>query len=110
MTPLLAFVAVEAVRDKEKLMYTYSVTYDLHKVRNYQSLWNVLNRLGGQRVLESQWLVRTQMTAPQLRDHLRKSMDNDDSIVVLELKPGSNWAAYAPLPGGITVLQQHVLA
>lgn len=39
-------------------MALYAVSYDLHNVRHYQPVWDLLAKIGGVRVLESLfWLV-----------------------------------------------------
>ena len=74
-------------------MNLYVVSYDLVSPgKNYESLFSELVRLGGSRVLLSQWLVRSAFTSVQLRDHLRRFMDDNDRILVNVMD--QNWAGY----------------
>lgn len=42
--------------------------------------------------LESLWLVKTNLTSAQLRDELRKVVDANDKILVIEIT--NNWASF----------------
>ena len=69
----------------------FAVSYDLTKpIQNYERLWDELERLGGKRLLLSQWLVnprRPLMSARGLRDHLITGgfIDKDDRLMVISL-------------------------
>lgn len=90
-------------------MALYVVSYDLHKVRDYGPLIQALQGAGAIRALESFWLIDIAQTAAGLRDALRALVDDDDSLVVLELKPGSGWATRLPRPGTVEWLRAHVV-
>jgi len=66
-------------------MTTYTVAYDLVKRKDYQSLYDELERLGGHRTQESYWLVNVNNTAKELKDHLASFVDQDDRLWVSEL-------------------------
>ena len=68
-------------------MKIYFVDYDLRGERDYQTLYDELNRLNGSRVLESLWSLKLNdnTTCVALRDHLLKFMDNDDGLIVSEV-------------------------
>ena len=89
-------------------MSTYLVSYDLHNQRHYQPVWTKLQQLGGQRLLESLWIVNSQLTATQLRDAVVAVADNDDSTAVVQVAVGSNWAVMRAKPEGIAMLRQYV--
>ncbi len=72
-------------------MTTYTVSYDLIKRKDYQSLWDELNRLGAHRTQESYWLVNVNNTAKELNDHLKSFVDGDDRILVSELTKNHYW-------------------
>lgn len=73
-------------------MNRFLVSYDLVAPgRDYSTLYAALDALGAARVLYSQWVVRTRLSAAQLRDHLRKYIDSNDRILVNDF---SDWAAY----------------
>jgi len=72
-------------------MPKYIASYDLIKRKDYQTLWNELERLGGKRVLESVWYLDvTSNTAAVLRDHLGQFIDSDDRLFVCAL---GDWAS-----------------
>lgn len=63
-------------------MNTLLVGYDLYKpLQNYKDL---IDKLKGFATwwhhLDSTWLVRTNLTAPQLRDQLKTLIDSDDEL------------------------------
>lgn len=68
-------------------MKIFLVNYDLRNARNYNTLYERLENLGGIRVLESMWTLKLQdsVKCADLRDDLQKYMDNDDGIFVAEL-------------------------
>jgi acyl-CoA synthetase (NDP forming) len=71
----------------------YWVGYDLDKPgQDYTDLINALQKLGAKRVMYSDWLVSSQMSAVQLRDYLRTFMDSNDRIVVAALPGDVAWA------------------
>ncbi|QFY60364.1 CRISPR-associated protein Cas2 [Rhizobium grahamii] len=66
-------------------MTDFLVSYDLIKRKDYQTLWDELERLGAHRTLESLWLVNVDNTAKELVDHLASFVDDDDKLWALEL-------------------------
>jgi len=73
-------------------MAIFTVSYDLHQSRDYKKLHEGLRENHAVKLLESLWLVDLSNTASQVRDWLQSLIDDDDSVAVLELKPGSGWA------------------
>lgn len=71
----------------------YMVSYDLRKPgQDYKSLIDELERLGGKKVLKSEWALRQNNTsASDLRDHLRQFIDSNDRLLVVAV---SDWAAW----------------
>jgi CRISPR/Cas system-associated endoribonuclease Cas2 len=65
-------------------MSLFVITYDLRKNRNYQTLYDELERLDAFRVLESVFLADLSNTAAEVRDHLESFIDGDDGILVVE--------------------------
>src|SRR5215208_7185798 len=78
---------------KRKKMAHYIISYDLHKDRNYEPVWALLQSWGCVRLLESVWLGSLTGGAGAIRKAVSDAMDADDSVAVIELKPGSEWAA-----------------
>jgi hypothetical protein len=89
-------------------MAHYLVTYDLHNERNYPPVWAALERLGAVKALESVWLLTSTSGAGDLREALKAAADGDDSILVIELKAGSNWSGARILPAGLDWLERNI--
>lgn len=68
-------------------MSVFSVSYDLHTPgRNYAPLYEGIKKLGSwNHLLESMWLVQTQLSEVDVRDRLRKVVDSNDSIFVVRV-------------------------
>lgn len=69
-------------------MKIFVVNYDLRNERDYNSLYNRLNDLGGKRVLESMWTLKLddKYTCKGICDDLRRYIDSDDGIFVADMK------------------------
>jgi hypothetical protein len=91
-------------------MAHYIASYDLHNQRHYQPVWNELESMGATRLLESLWVLTSALTASQIRDRIAKAADSDDSVAVIELKPGSYWGTVRARPHGVQWLQQNIMA
>ena len=72
-------------------MAYFVISYDLHHQRTYGPVWALLEQWEAVRGLESLWFVELNNTAAEVRDALQTVVDNDDSIVVVQLKKGSGW-------------------
>ncbi len=74
-------------------MAVYVISYDLNTAgKNYQALYDELDRLGASRVLLSQYAVnRINTNAASLRDHLWGYMDANDRLLVMARDSG-DWA------------------
>lgn len=71
----------------------YVASYDLNSPgKDYKSLTDALLSLGGERVLYSQWAVRSSGTAAQVRDYLWQFMDRNDRLLVMAVDSG-DWAS-----------------
>jgi hypothetical protein len=80
-------------------MPLYLISYDLHKVRDYKPLYALLLQWKAVRVLESFWFATLTGPAEQIRDIIRARLDGDDHVLVIQLRPGLDWAAFAKLAG-----------
>jgi hypothetical protein len=67
------------------------ITYDLKPDAQYPRLWAALRAMGACRPLQSGWVVDVQFTSAQMRDHLKKFIDEDDRLLVVSLAGG--WAS-----------------
>jgi hypothetical protein len=80
-------------------MAAYIITYDLNKQKDYPAIYEAIKGISGTwcRPTESTWITITTQTATEIRDHLRKSCDADDSIFVAKLAspPDAAWVGLA---------------
>jgi hypothetical protein len=81
-------------------MPAYLISYDLRKFRNYDSLIKALRNMKCVSPLKSVWFGSLKGPASTIRDILRKEMDDDDGLLVVELTRGSDWATYKVNEGG----------
>lgn len=68
-------------------MAVLCINYDL-KVpgRDYQPLYDAIKTYTWCHILDSCWLIDTQKTASQVRDHLKGHVDGNDEVFVATLK------------------------
>ncbi len=71
----------------------FVVSYDLHLNKDYPKLEKSIEQISIDWVkpLESFYLIKTTFSVTQIRDTLKKSTDNDDSIFVMRANLGE-WA------------------
>jgi hypothetical protein len=77
-------------------MTLYLISYDLMNhatFGQYETLIAELRRIGSQRALLSQWVVRRGETSAVIRDHLRNFIHANDRLLVSEIST-TNWASY----------------
>ena len=77
-------------------MPAYMISYDLRKVRNYDSLLKVLRDWKCVSPLESLWLGTLKGDCGAIRDLLVPHMDADDGLLIIELKAPGDWAFRKP--------------
>lgn len=82
----------------------YLMSYDAHLHRDYTKLYELMETWRAERLLESLWLAYLRGPAETIRDFMKEALDGDDSIAVIEVKPGSEWAATRAQKGGVDVL------
>jgi len=73
---------------------TYEITYDLNKPgQNYPGLHEAIKNLGSwAHVQESTWIVKTSLSAAQIRDRLAPQLDQRDTLLVTGLT--GEWASW----------------
>ncbi len=78
-------------------MKTYLITYDLHKPgQQYEDLYKAIEKLGEWwHCLGSVWIVKSGLTATQIRDSLRSHHDSNDSVLVVLLSGEGAWAGFS---------------
>ena len=65
-------------------MPLYVVSYDLNNAKDYQKLWDEMDKLGGHKPLESVYFVNVNSaTATALQSHLKSFIDDDDQLIVV---------------------------
>ena len=65
-------------------MGLFVVSYDLRKKKDYQALWDEMERLGGHKPLLSVYYLDVDVeSASALRDHLSEFIDDDDHLIVV---------------------------
>ena len=69
-----------------------SISYDAHKVRKYDRLYALMASWNAVRVTDSHWLANLVGPAETVRDIVGGALDNDDTVVVIQLQHGSDWA------------------
>jgi len=77
-------------------MAVYFVAYNLGAKlgANRKDMWDVLTALGAKRVQDSVWVLRSNFTAEQVREHLWPYVGLSGRLLVVE---GSCWAAWNPM-------------
>ncbi len=76
-------------------MATFIVSYDAHKVRDYSRFYEAAKENNGVPLLDSMWGFEFDASVSQIRDWAHSLFDEDDSIVVLQIKPRFSWATWA---------------
>lgn len=73
-------------------MANYLITYDNRAPRNYNALYQLMASWNAVRLSESVWLANLVGPAGTVRDIVLGTMQRDDLVTVVELKPGADWA------------------
>lgn len=91
-------------------MKTYLISYDLIRPETLSDYIRLFNTIKSARFwakpLLSVWLVKTTLSSAQIRDELRKVIDANDKILVIEVT--NSWASYN-LPKEVTEWMQQGL-
>ena len=76
-------------------MAFYSISYDLHKRKNYNKIQEGIDKVSRQawvKILESHYFIETDLNSEQIRDYLTKFIDEDDSLFVIKVDV-RDWAS-----------------
>lgn len=75
-------------------MNTLMIGYDLNAAgQRYEDLIEKLKSLGAWwHHLDSTWLLKTSLTAKQMRDELKQYLDSNDELLVIDVT-GQSWAS-----------------
>lgn len=77
-------------------MGQFTVSYDLVAPgQNYDRLIDKLKSMGAQKILLSQWVLWSNLSAEQIRDTLKQYIDANDRLVVIDFtgRPWATWRA-----------------
>ena len=86
----------------------YLITYDLHNRRDYQSLYRLLASWQAVRLTESLWMANLRGSAEVVRDIVLAQLDHDDTVAVVQLQQGSDWATVRVKPAACAWLSANV--
>jgi len=77
-------------------MALFSLTYDLIKTKDYNKLNEGIDKIPGSKTkpTESQWLLDTNWSSEEIREHIRGFVDKDDKILVIKLVQPPFWATW----------------
>jgi CRISPR associated protein Cas2 len=77
----------------QNAMNTIQVNYDLRGRRDYDRLYEYFDRYGTRacRLLYSCWLIRTNKSAKQVRDEVKRHVDADDEVATFDVTRAA-WA------------------
>lgn len=76
----------------------YLVTYELHHDKDYQKIHEAIESLGGCiHCLRSIWFVHTGLSLTEVREILKDSIDDDDSLLIIKPSPHEWEAMNLPL-------------
>lgn len=77
-------------------MKSYIISYDLNKPgQNYNDLYEAIKALGNWwHHLDSTWIIKSNLTAVQVRDSLTPHMDSNDKILVATLSGEAAWKGF----------------
>lgn len=77
-------------------MKTYLIGYDLNKTgQDYETLIEQIKKLGiWWHHLDSTWIIKSDLTAAQIRDILESYVDNNDELLVAKLSGEAAWKGF----------------
>jgi hypothetical protein len=79
-------------------MKTYLIGYDLNKPRendDYKDLIEAIKEYGTWwHHLDSTWIIKTNQSAVEIRDKLKKHIDTGDELLVVRLRQESAWTGF----------------
>ena len=90
-------------------MAYFVIGYDQQAGKNSPEVLEALKEWRAVRLLDVLWLVEHDTSPADLRDVLERAMKGEGGIAVIELKAGSEWAAFRAKPSGVAWLRNHIL-
>lgn len=90
-------------------MASYLITYDNHPPRQYGNLYQLMATWNAVRLAESVWAVDNLLgPADVVRDIVLRTLQPNDTVVVTEIKAGSDWATNCASPAANAWLSAYV--
>jgi hypothetical protein len=81
-------------------MSVFVISYDLHKIKDYQRLFDSIKqaaKFGWCRAVESTWFISTDSNSVAIREYINRSINSDASLLVCKLDHGDGaWVGLAP--------------
>ena len=82
-------------------MTTYMIGYDLNRPgQNYNNLIEAIKTYSNKtysnwwHCLDSTWLIKSDKTATQIRDHLQQHIDSSDELLVANMSGTAAWVGF----------------
>ena len=77
-------------------MKSYMIGYDLNKSgQDYTKLKEEIKKIGDWwHCLDSTWIVKSDSTAVEIRNHLKKFIDSNDELLVARLSGDAAWTGF----------------
>ncbi|WP_321307678.1 CRISPR-associated protein Cas2 [Marinifilum fragile] len=78
-------------------MNSYLIGYDLNKAgQDYESLIDQIKKIGTWwHCLDSTWIVKSNLTAVEIRDALKEYIDDNDELLVIKLSREAAWTGFS---------------
>ena len=90
-------------------MTHYLISYDLRgQGRDYDLLSKLLQSWEAARLLEAVWVVSLNADAAKIRDALRRVLDPEDAVLVVELQRDAWWSGHKARPEGLQWLKKNI--
>ena len=74
-------------------MSMFLIGFERRGERPYDRLQEAIDRKGGVHVIDNLWALESESEASELRDWVHSLMDDDDAILVIQVKAGHHWAS-----------------
>ncbi|MCF3934337.1 hypothetical protein L1787_13050 [Acuticoccus sp. M5D2P5] len=86
-------------------MASFLITHDLRKQRNYTDLYHCLGQWNAVMLLESVYLAELSGSASGVRDTIRRHIDADDGLAVIQLVHPFDWGTWGVEPAAAAWLK-----
>lgn len=90
-------------------MTQFLLNYDLHNRRDYRDLYQLLASWRAVKLTESSWLATLNGPADIIRNIMLSKLDADDTVAVVEIQKGSDWATARVSPAASAWLSANVM-